>query len=287
MYNPVNPTFKGLFLGEFRWKRVISSLLLIPLLFYLGLFMIAWLIPNKLLFRPQPPSYADDSSIVKLTTSNGEKISAKFYENDTAAFTILFSHGNAEDIGTIEPFILKLRDSGFAVLTYDYRGYGTSDGTPSEDNTYVDIEVAYEYLTKFRNIPTNRIILHGRSLGGGTAVDLAARKPVGGLILESTFTSASRVLTNVRILPFDRFENLSKIASVTCPVLVIHGKKDWTIPFHHGEKLLGAANEPKVYLWIDDAGHNNLFNTAREPYLSAIHAFGDSLSKSRPTAHAK
>jgi fermentation-respiration switch protein FrsA (DUF1100 family) len=212
-------------------------------------------------------------------TSYGETISAKFYENDAAAFTILFSHGNAEDIGTIESFILRLRESGFAVLVYDYHGYGTSEGSPSEDNTYRDIEAVYDYLIEKRKIPADKIILQGRSLGGGAAVDLASRQPVGGLILESTFTSASRVLTNIKIIPFDRFENINKIASVKCPVLVIHGKKDWTIPFHHGEQLYAAAKEPKTSLWIDSAGHNNLFNVASGAYLNAIRDFADTLSK--------
>jgi abhydrolase domain-containing protein 17 len=243
--------------------------------------MTGWLFPNKVLFRPPTASYANDSSIIKLKTSNGETISAKFYQNDTAAFTILFSHGNAEDIGTVEPFILRLRENGFAVLAYDYRGYGTSEGTPSENNTYRDIDAAYEYLTEQRKIPADSIILHGRSLGGGAAVDLASRKLVGGLILESTFTSASRVLTKIRIIPFDRFVNIGKIASVKCPVLVIHGKKDWTIPFHHGEALFAAANEPKASLWVDAAGHNNLFNVSSEQYLKAIRDFIDNLSKSK------
>ena len=120
--------------------------------------------------------------------------------------------------------------------------------------------------------------MHGRSIGGGPAVDLASREPVGGLILESTFTSASRVLTNIRIFPFDRFENINKIGSVRCPVLVIHGKKDRTIPFQHGEKLFAAANEPKVSFWVDNAGHNDLFKAAGGAYLKTIRDFADNLS---------
>ncbi len=277
----MHPRLKSILIGEFSWKRVIRSVFLIPIFVYIGLFTIAWLFPNQVLFRPPTASYVDDSSIIKLRTSSGDTISAKFYQNDAATFTILFSHGNAEDMGTIEPFILRLRESGFAVLAYDYNGYGTSEGSPSENDTYRDIDAAYEYLIEKRKIPAERIILHGRSLGGGAAVDLASREPVGGLIAESTFTSASRVLTRIRIIPFDRFENISKIASIKCPVLVIHGKKDWTIPFHHGEALFTAANEPKASLWVDDAGHNNLFNVASEQYLKAVRDFTDSLSESK------
>jgi abhydrolase domain-containing protein 17 len=275
----MNPTFKKIFIGEFSWKRVIRSLFLIPIVVYMGLFAIAWLFPNKLLFRPQHASYTDDSSIIKLTTSDGETISAKFYENEAAHFTILFSHGNAEDIGDNEIFISHLRDSGFAVLVYDYHGYGTSQGSPSEENTYGDIQAAYEYLVGIRKIPAERIILQGRSLGGGAAVDLAVRENVAGLIMESSFTSASRVLTRVAIFPFDKFENIKKISRVNCPVLVIHGKRDWTIPFHHGEDLFAAAKEPKIFLWVDDAGHNNLFSRASGVYLNAIQDFANTLSQ--------
>jgi fermentation-respiration switch protein FrsA (DUF1100 family) len=239
--------------------------------------MLAWLIPDKLIFQPPMPSYKDDVRTLKLLTSDGETIAARFYENDTSVHTILFSHGNAEDIGHVEPFAKQLRDRGFAVLTFDYRGYGRSEGSPSEDKAYKDIDAAYDYLVNDRKIPAERIILHGRSLGGGVALDIATRRPAGGLILESTFTSAARVLTRIKVLPFDKFDNISKIAAVSCPVLVIHGKMDNTIPFHHGEKLFAAANEPKTPLWIENAEHNDLFYTARENYLTAIRNFADSL----------
>ncbi len=239
--------------------------------------MLAWLIPDKLIFRPPVPSYKDHARTLELLTSDGETIAARFYENDTAVHTILFSHGNAEDIGHVEPFAKQLRDRGFAVLTFDYRGYGLSEGSPSEEKAYKDIDAAYHYLVNDRKIPAEQIILHGRSLGGGVALDLATRRPAGGLILESTFTSAARVLTKIKILPFDKFDNISKIATVACPVLVIHGKMDNTIPFHHGEKLFAAAKDPKTALWIENAGHNDLFNAARQEYLAAIADFSQTI----------
>jgi fermentation-respiration switch protein FrsA (DUF1100 family) len=250
---------------------------LIPIFVYVGLFIIAWLFPDKVLFRPPPASYKDDPSIIKLKTSSGETISARFYENTAADHTVLFSHGNAEDIGLIEPFVSALRDSGFSVLVYDYRGYGTSEGSPSENNTYEDINAAYKYLIETKHTQAGTIIVHGRSVGGGPAVDLASRERVGGLILESTFTSAARVLTNFRIFPFDKFENIVKIADVKCPVLVIHGKNDRTIAFQHGEDLFAAAKEPKTSLWVESAGHNNLFSVANETYLKTVRDFADRL----------
>jgi len=255
-----------------------TSLLLIPVCVYLGLLLIAWFFPDKVIFQPQPSSYKDGPDVIKIRTQNGETISAKFYENPGAEYTILFSHGNAEDIGDIEPIILYVRDSGFSVFAYDYRGYGTSQGTPSEKKAYEDINAAYGYLTGDLKIPPARVILHGRSLGGAVAVDLASREPVAGLILESTFITAFRVVTYIPVLPFDKFESISKLEKVSCPVLVIHGRQDGVIGFHHGEKLFSAVRGPKVSLWVDDAGHNNLFDTARESYLKTIQDFAESLS---------
>lgn len=262
-----------LFVGEFSIKRVLRSLILIPIAVYFGLFFLAWFFPYKLLFRPQPSLYRDDQNIIKLSTYDGQKISAKFYPNENARYTILFSHGNAEDIGSIESFAANIRDSGFSVLTYDYRGYGTSDGSPSEKKSYADIQAAYEYLVNTKQVSPDRIILHGRSLGGGPSTELASKNKVAGLILESTFTSAGRVLTNFRLFPFDIFDNLSKLQNVTCPILVIHGKKDKTISFQHGETLFNSARSPKKYLWLDKAGHNNVFSVGRDAYLDSLKSF--------------
>ncbi len=99
-------------------------------------------------------------------------------------------------------------------------------GKPSEGNAYRDIDTAYNYLTQTLRIPSERIIVYGRSVGGGSAVDLAGREALGGLILESSFTSAFRVIVPFPILPFDKFANIDKIERVNCPVLVIHGKAD-------------------------------------------------------------
>src|SRR5688500_20018706 len=123
-----------------------TSLIFIPIFVFVGLVILAWFVPDKLIFRPQAASYADNFDVIKLETSGGESISARYYPNPNAEYTILFSHGNAEDLGHIGPFSSYLRDAGFAVLAYDYRGYGTSSGAPSAANSYEDIDAAYRYL---------------------------------------------------------------------------------------------------------------------------------------------
>jgi abhydrolase domain-containing protein 17 len=270
---------KKLFVGEFNLKRLMTSLLLIPLFVYLGLLIFAYFFAGKLIFQPQFSSYKDNSEIIKLTTSNGEKISAKFYPNPNATHTILFCHGNAEDLNTAGSMLKEFQKNGFAILTFDYRGYGTSEGFPTEENVYRDVDAVYEYLTNELKTPPEKIIVHGRSLGGAVAIDLASRQQFGGLIVESSFVSAFRVLTKYQITPFDKFKNLAKIKNINCPVLFIHGRKDQIIPFWHGEKLFAEANDPKLSFWIDEAGHNNIYQIGGKAYLQRIRDFADNLPK--------
>ena len=235
--------------------------------------MLAYFLADRIIFQPQPIIFPDGDAALKLSAPNGEKISARFYANPKAEFTILFSHGNAEDIAGASPFFEKLTDAGFNVLAYDYRGYGTSEGAPSEQNSYEDAEAAYDYLVNELKTPPEKIIVHGRSLGAAVSIDLASRKKCGALIAESAFVSAFRVLTRYTIFPFDKFQNLKKIKRVKCPALFIHGRKDEVIPFWHGEMLYSESNEPKHSLWLDEAGHNDVFSTGGPVYLQTIKDF--------------
>jgi abhydrolase domain-containing protein 17 len=246
-------TLRKLLIGEFSWGRLLRSTLLIYAFFALYVFFRA----DSMMFRPQPTSYQDTPEILKLTVTTTEKISAIHLPNSQAKYTILYSHGNAEDLGVARPMLNRLQNWGFSVFAYDYRGYGTSDGNPSEANAYQDAEAAYTYLTQQLKIPPQRILLYGRSIGSGAAVELATRHPVGGLILESAFTSVFRVVVPFPLLPFDKFSNLDKLPNVRCPVLVLHGKADTVIPIDHGYTLYAAAPQPKRSLWIEGAGHND------------------------------
>jgi fermentation-respiration switch protein FrsA (DUF1100 family) len=199
--------------------------------------------------------------------------------NETAKFTILYSHGNAEDLGSVRFKLEAFRQMGFSVLGYDYQGYGTSEGKPSENATYRDIDAAYEFLTVEQKIPANRVIAYGWSLGGAVAADLASRKPLAGLILESTFVSAYRVMTRAPLIPFDKFRSLAKLEKVKCPILVMHGDRDEVIGFWHGETLHEQANEPKRNLWVKGAGHTDLAVVAGERYSRALKEFAELVLK--------
>ena len=233
----------------------------------------AWLISDRMIFLPPAPTYRDTADILKVPTSGGERIAAVYLPNPAATYTVLFSHGNAEDLGWVLPSLPPLRDLGFGVFAYDYRGYGLSQGRASEQHVYADIEAAYEYLTRDLRVPAARIILYGRSVGAGAAVDLAARQSVGGLILESPFLTAFRVMTRIPLFPFDRFRNVDKIGRVRCPVLVMHGEADEIVPLWHGQQLFERAPGPKMFLAVPGAHHNDFMWVAGARYVTALRDF--------------
>ena len=248
---------------------------------YGALCLVALLVADRMIFLPPPATYRDGAEIVKLRTADGVRISAVHLPHASAPYTLLVSHGNAEDLGDIRPHLERLRALGFSVLAYDYRGYGTSEGTPSERGTYADIDAVYAYLTRELGVPPARIIAYGRSVGSGPAVDLAAREPLGGLVVESGFTTAFRVPTRVRLFPFDKFDNLDKIPRVRCPVLVMHGRADEIVPFGHGEALWRAALQPKRFFWAERAGHNDFWLVDERGAMRALLEFAALLPASR------
>jgi fermentation-respiration switch protein FrsA (DUF1100 family) len=243
--------------------------------------LVALLMADRMIFVPPPATYRDGAEIVKLRTADGVRISATHLPHPSAPYTLLVSHGNAEDLGDIRPHLVRLRAMGFSVFAYDYRGYGTSEGTPSERGAYADIDAAYAHLTRDVGIPPDRIIAYGRSVGSGPAVDLASREPIGGLVIESGFTTAFRVLTRVTLFPFDKFDNLDKMRRVRCPVLVMHGRADEIVPFSHGEALWRAAPEPKRYFWAARAGHNDFWLVEEPAATRALTEFAALLPASQ------
>jgi abhydrolase domain-containing protein 17 len=265
------------FVGELSWKKFVRSLLFIYTFFALYVFFRA----DSMMFLPQPSSYQDTKEILKLPVNDTEKISAIYLPNSQSTHTLLYIHGNASDLGDIRPLLDRLHCWGFSVFAYDYRGYGTSDGKPSEQNAYQDAEAAYTYLTQQLKIPSQQIIVYGHSLGGGSAAELAARHSIAGLILESTFTSAFRVVVPVSLLPFDKFSTLDKLRKIHCPVLVMHGQADQTIPFHHGQTLYEAASEPKRSLWVAGAGHDDFTEVAGDRLQQTLLAFQKLVEKHR------
>jgi pimeloyl-ACP methyl ester carboxylesterase len=260
-------------LDERNWTRIARSAGVILLGVYLFFLLYGVFFGDRLIFQPPPPSYADTDGVLKVTTRKGSIISVDYMHNPKAVHTILYSHGNAEDLGDIQEVLHQFNGHGFSVIAYDYSGYGTSSGQPSENAGYADISAVYDYAVRKIGLRPEHILLLGRSVGGGPSLDLAVRESVGGLILESSFVSAFRVVTTIPLFPIDKFNNLKKVKAVSCPVLVIHGKQDSIIPFWHGERLYEEVTLPKMKLWVDNAHHNDLIPRAGEEYWKTLERF--------------
>jgi fermentation-respiration switch protein FrsA (DUF1100 family) len=257
--------------------RVVLRTLLLVLIAYAAFAALVWLFAERLIFLPPHARYERTAEILAIPRAAGGTVAAVHLPNPQARYAILFSHGNGEDIGDNLVYLQLMRDTGFAVLAYDYSGYGLSTGRPSERAAYADIDAAYDYLVRELGVPPERIIVHGRSLGGAVAADLASRRPVAGVVLESTFTTAFRVVRAHRMVPFDRFRTIDKLPRITAPVLVIHGTDDGVVGFAHGRTLYERIRGPKRRLWVDGAGHNDLAWVAGDRYWNALREFGESL----------
>jgi hypothetical protein len=238
---------------------------------------------DRLIFLPPPPSYGRElDGLVLLPTAAGDTVAARVVEAPGASLAVLHFHGNAEDIGLLDDVLAPYARLGATVLAVEYPGYGLSSGEPSESGAYAGADAALAHLAA-RGYPADRVVLHGRSLGGAVAVDLAARHAVAGMILESTFTSAFSVMLPFDGLPGDRFTSLEKIPRVRSPALVIHGTRDEVVPFGHGERLFAAlAPERKKAWWVEGAGHNDLLWRTGERYWEEIAAFLATLPEPAP-----
>lgn len=254
----------------------IKLIVLIPVISYLGLALFALLFANRLVFPAPPAGYADSPDILKFTYNNkGQQVSMVLLENKRATHLVYYHHGNGEDLHSILPRLQALRNMGFAVLAWDYPGYGTSDGKPSEQLVNSIAEEILKTIPDEYGYTYDRIILYGRSVGGGPAVHLATRQPVGGLILEGVFTSIFRIGIKVNILPWDMFDNLGKIGDIQCPVLFLHGSDDQVVPFSHGKALIEKAPQPKFFSWFSGGGHNDLLESYSDSYYSSVIRFGE------------
>lgn len=173
---------------------------------------------------------------LSLHSKSGGKIPVLFI-NRNAKYTVILSHGNAEDIYLVETWLQTyfLKQVDVNCVVYEYTGFGESNGRlPGDRTLYEDIETVYLYLTENLNISPDNIILYGRSIGSGPSSYLAEKYPVAGVIIHSGLMSALRVVFNLRwTLPFDKFPNIDRMHNVECPVYIIHGKRDEIVPFYH------------------------------------------------------
>ncbi|MEO6724786.1 MAG: alpha/beta hydrolase, partial [Blastocatellia bacterium] len=198
-----------------------------------------------------------------------------------ATATVLYCHGNGGNLTNVSWIGAELARQGFDMLLMDYRGYGHSDGSPVDEQMLnADGEAACDYLLKQRGVKPEKLVLYGSSLGTTVAIDVASRRVCGALIIESGLSSASDMGQHslpmlprwLHFLGVNRFESARKIAQVKCPVLVLHGTNDATIPVVQGRALYAAANQPKRLLLVEGGSHN-LAGEGGEAYLSQIAGF--------------
>ncbi|GKU87163.1 hypothetical protein SLEP1_g1607 [Rubroshorea leprosula] len=229
-------------------------------------------------FPPEPPTYevyleeegrlvlsgltADKNVDVHLLeTKAGNKVVATFWKHPFARFTLLYSHGNAADLGQMHELFIELRAHlRVNIMSYDYSGYGASTGKPTELNTYYDIEAVYDCLKRDYGVKQEELIVYGQSVGSGPTLHLASRlQKLRGVVLHSAILSGIRVLYPVRMtFWFDIFKNIDKIRHVNCPVLVIHGTNDDIVDWSHGKRLWELSKEKYDPLWVKGGGHCNL-----------------------------
>lgn len=248
-------------------------------------------------FPPDPPTYdvcreaegrlfftgltADKNVAVHLLeTKGGNKIVATFWRHPFARFTLLYSHGNAADLGQMQELFIELRAHlRVNIMSYDYSGYGASSGKPSELNTYYDIEAVYNCLKSEYDIRQENLIVYGQSVGSGPTLHLASRlHKLRGVVLHSAILSGIRVLYPVKLtFWFDIFKNIDKIRQVSCTVLVIHGTNDEIVDWSHGKRLWELSKEKYDPLWVKGGGHCNL-ETYPE-YIKHLRKFINALEK--------
>ena len=214
---------------------------------------------------------------VFLTTSDGVKIHGWYATHPDAKVSLLYFHGNAGHLGDRRGFIDDLRQLPANVLAIDYRGYGRSEGKPDEEGLYRDATATYEWLAA--KTSPERIVLLGKSLGAGPACEIASTRKVGGLIVQSAFTSApdmSRLVMPIfpaRWFMRTQYDNLAKVRGIGCPKLFVHARNDEIVPFAMAERLFEAAAGPKEKCWFERGGHNGLIDTNEKEYVDLLRRF--------------
>jgi len=215
---------------------------------------------------------------VTFSTSDGVELNGWFIPGSAARKTVLFFHGNAGNISHREASIRIFHDMGVNVFIFDYRGYGKSQGSPSEHGLYLDATAAWDYLLDQKKIKPENIILFGRSLGGAVASQLATQVKSAGLILESTFTSARDMakiimpVVSYLVVMRYQFNSISRIKNINQPLLVLHSPQDDIISYQLGVRLFKKANEPKTLVKMR-GDHNNGFLRSQPEYEQALKGF--------------
>lgn len=251
--------------------------------------LLAWVMQPTLLFRPftnligVPSDWGLAYEDVQLTTADGVRLHGWFLPAErrrARLHTLVFFHGNAGNVSHRGATLAIFAALGLDVLIIDYRGYGLSQGRPTEAGLKLDADAAWHWLVAERGVAPADIVLFGRSLGGAVAAGLAARVQPGALIVESSFTDLEAMARLhhpllARFVPLRyRFRSVDALAQVRCPVLILHSRDDGIVPFAQGKALYAAATAPKGFVELV-GGHNEGFLDSQPHYQRALAAFLD------------
>jgi fermentation-respiration switch protein FrsA (DUF1100 family) len=247
-----------------------SAILGVIFAIYLAVLVLLFFVQRSLLFVPsrQRPDLGQAGlgpamRPIEIVTADGLPLLA-WYQPPASnpGALLLYLHGNAGHIGHRGDRVRPYLDAGFGVLLAEYRGYGGNPGQPSESGFYHDTRAALDFLAQ-QGVTAERIVLYGESLGTGVAVQMAVERGCAALVLEAPYTSVAAVAQGrywmfpVRHLVLDKFDSLSKIGSVGCPLLIMHGERDRIIPIRYGRQLFEAASDPKEAKWFAEGNHTN------------------------------
>ncbi|VWU48580.1 alpha/beta hydrolase, putative [Hepatocystis sp. ex Piliocolobus tephrosceles] len=231
---------------------------------------------NKIVFNNPPEGSYDkfDIDFTFIKAANNEMVAAHFI-NRNAPLTILFCHGNSENVYMLYDYFYETSEIwNVNVCLFDYFGYGESTGTATEKSMYLSVDAVYNYMVNDLNIQPENIIVYGKSIGTCAALDLAIKKKVKGLILQSAILSLLNICFKTRfILPFDSFCNIKKIDKVPCFVFFIHGTDDKIVPFSHGLTLYEKCKLKVHPYWAIDAKHNDIELVENNKFNENIKSF--------------
>lgn len=283
-------------MAPFRAKRLLCIALLTALSCYLLACAAVWVFQSRLLFFPEPELTASPQQLhlpfqtvrlfplAECQTQWIEGWYVPAQPGRTAPGCVLFCHGNARNIGGYLDIVDAAHRLGMDLFTFDYRGYGNSTGAPSESAMYQDAQTAWRYLVSERGIPPERIIVQGRSLGGGVASWLASRHQPAGLVLESTFLSVPDVaarhlpLLPVGLLCRFRYPTQQHLRTVSCPALFVVSQDDQLIPPAHIRELFATYDGTTSKTLVELRGtHNDCYLTSRQSYEAALAVFYESV----------
>ena len=239
---------------------------------------------NELAFHPDKVNVIPTSQLphdiqeFTVRTEDQINITSLYLPSTKSNKLLIYFHGNAGNIYHRISSLRQFQQFGINVIGVSYRGYGKSEGEPSEAGVYVDGQAILQYVVEHLGFPSENIILFGRSIGTAVAVQLAQHKKLAGMILVSPLTSgkdiaAASALAPLSSLAGNAFDNLSKVEHITSPLLVIHGTADRIVPFSMGKLIYERATVKKQFVAIEGADHNNVHAVDEQAYWLPIRQF--------------